>query len=89
LQRQAIPPVPHSEAPRAAVKSASPCARVPGSASWLVSTPALSPPGATGAKSGANVLRPRLTQHDSRRAFAQVTMRNPRFGFAQARAHPQ
>jgi hypothetical protein len=43
---------PHSEALRAAVKSESPGARVAGSASWLVSTPALSPPRGHGGQIG-------------------------------------
>ena len=37
---------------------------------------------------GANVLKPRLTQYDPLRASAQVRMRDPRFGFPQARAYP-
>ena len=41
-----------------------------------------------GAKPGANVSRPRPTQRDSLRAFAQVRKRGPRFGFAQIRACP-
>jgi hypothetical protein len=41
-----------------------------------------------GAKPGANVFRPRPTQRDPLRAFAQVRKRDPRFGFAQIRACP-
>jgi hypothetical protein len=41
-----------------------------------------------GAKPGANVFRPRPTQLDPLRAFAQVRKRDPRFGFAQIRACP-
>jgi hypothetical protein len=41
-----------------------------------------------GAKPGANLLRPRPTQRDPLRAFAQVRTRGPRFGFAQTRAYP-
>jgi len=44
---------------------------------------------ATGAKPGANVLRPRPTQRDPFRAFAQVRMRDPQLGFAQARSDPR
>ena len=41
-----------------------------------------------GAKPGANVFRPRPTQRDPLRAFAQVRKRDPRYGFAQIRACP-
>jgi hypothetical protein len=41
-----------------------------------------------GAKLGANVFRPRPTQRDPLRAFAQVGKRDPRFCFAQIRACP-
>jgi hypothetical protein len=44
---------------------------------------------ATGAKPGANVLRPRPTQRDPLSAFAQVRMRSPRFSFAQTTAYPR
>jgi hypothetical protein len=47
-----------------------------------------SPEGTMGAKPGANVFRPRPTQRDPLRAFAQVRKRDPRFGFAQIRACP-
>jgi len=42
-----------------------------------------------GAKSGANVLRPRPTQRDPLGAFAHVRVRGPQFGFAQARPYPR
>ena len=44
--------------------------------------------GATGAKTGANVFRPRPTRRDPLRAFVQVRESGPRFGFAQTRAYP-
>src|SRR4249919_2637615 len=46
------------------------------------------PRGPRGAKPGANLLRPRPTQRDPLRAFAQVRARGPRIGFAQTRAYP-
>ncbi len=72
----------HSPQPRRTRSSALAPPRSP-----LSSIPLLSP-GITGAKTGANVLRPRSAQRDPPGAFTQVRRSGPRSGFAQIRAYP-